>query len=475
MMKVLLMMPPMGVEENYANFKTVAANMPSVGLAYIYSAFEEAGCEVRFKDYQCQKNSIDEIIDYIDCEQFDLVGMQAYITNINMCFEISSMIKHKRPNIKIILGGPHATIFPDMIIKHPVVDFVCIGEGEITMKSLVECLNKQSEPKKILGLYYKDRDGTVHMNPRRPLIENLDMLPIPKYQIFDPIQYFPAVHIRGKRVCNMITSRGCPYKCTFCAATKIFGHRFRYYSIERSIKEMKFLKEKLLADSLQIYDDNFTTNKTRVKSLCKRMIEEKLNLQWVCYTRADALGDEEMLHLMKKSGCYMIVVGIENANERILKLINKSLSLNIARRNIRLVRKAKINVLSSFMIGLPSETITEIENTIKFSTSIGLTYATYPIFTPYPGTPIYEDAKKYGTIHSENFDDFSRWGNGVYSSKGLSPEIYRKMQKKAFRRFYLKPKTILRMTLEFTKLPFGRMCRFIRGGLLFLIKFKVNS
>ena len=469
-MKVLLMMPPMSIEENYANLKTVAANMPSVGLACIYSALEEAGCEVRFKDYQCQKILVDEIIDYINREQFDLVGMQTYITNTSICFQISSMIKDKRPNTKIILGGPHATIFPDMVIKHPAIDFVCISEGEITVKKLVECLNKQLEPKNVLGLYYKDRNGTIHKNPGRPLVEDLDTLPTPKYEMFDPTQYFPAVHIRGKRVYNMVTSRGCPYKCAFCAATRVFGPGFRYHSIERTVKEMKFLKEELLADSLQIYDDNFTTNKRRVKSLCKRMIEEKLDLQWVCYTRADALGDEEMLHLMKEAGCYMIVIGIENGNERILKLINKRLNLGVARNNVLLARKAKINVLSSFMIGLPTETIEEIENTIKFSTNIGLTYATYPIFTPYPGTPIYEDAQKYGTIHSESFDDFSRWGNGVFSSKGLSPDIYRKMQKKAFRRFYLRPKIILRIILEFTRLPFGRICRFIKGGLPFLVK-----
>lgn len=472
MMKVLLLMPPMNIEDNYANFKTVAANMPSLGSAYIYSVLEEVRCKVQFKDYQCQKTSIDEIIDYIDCEQFDLVGMQTYITNINMCYEISSMIKDRRPKTKIILGGPHATIFPDMVIKHPAIDFVSISEGEITVKELIEALDRQSENKlkNISGLYYKDKDGKIYKNSSRALIKNLDMLPMPKYEIFNPTQYFPAVHIRGRHVYNIITSRGCPYKCTFCAATRVFGSGFRYHSVERSIKEMKFLKEKLSVDSIQIYDDNFTTNKTRVKILCKRMIEEKLNLQWVCYTRADALGDEEMLLLMKKSGCYMIVIGIESGNERILKLINKNLDLDIARKNIQLVRKAKINILSSFIIGLPSETIKEIENTIKFSTSIGLTYATYPIFTPYPGTPIYEDAQRFGTIHNENFDEFSRWGDGVYSSKGLSPVMYRKLQKKAFRRFYLRPKILLGIMLDFIRLPFFRMIRFIKGGLLFLLR-----
>lgn len=469
-MKVLLMMPPMSIEENYANLRTVAANMPSIGLAYVYSAFEEAGCDVEFQDYQCKKVVINDIVDYISKEQYDLIGMQTYITNMNRCFEVASLIKKKTPQSKIILGGPHATIFSDMVIAHPSVDYVAISEAEYTVKELIKCLGNNIEPNEVLGLYWKERNGKIHKNPRRPFAENLDKLPVPRYEIFNPDNYFPAVHIRGRRVHNIITSRGCPFKCTFCSATEVYGNRYRYQSIERSIREMKFLKDKMGVDSLQIYDDNFTTSRKRTKELCKKMIEESLDLQWVCYTRADTIGDDEMLHLMKEAGCYMIVVGIENGNERILKLINKQLNLDIARRNLELAEKASINVLSSFMIGLPSETIDEIENTIEFSTTLALTYATYPIFTPYPGTPIYEDAKNHGTIVSDNFDEFSRWGEGVYSSNGIDPGIYKKLQKKAFRRFYLRPKIIVELMKEMSQLPWERGYRFVKGGLAFLIK-----
>lgn len=464
------MMPPMTVAENYANLKTVAANMPSIGLAYIYSAFKEAGCEVNFQDYQCQKVRIKDIVNYIEEEQFDLIGMQTYITNINRCFKIASLIKEKRPQTKIILGGPHATIFPDKVIANESVDYVAISEAEYTVKELISCLNKNLEPRDVLGLYYKDQLGNIHKNPRRPFVEILDELPVPQYEIFDGAAYFPAVHIRGKRVHNIISSRGCPFKCTFCAATKVYGNRYRYQSVERTIREMRLLKEKLGVDSLQIYDDNFTTNKKRTLELCKKMIKEKLHLQWVCYTRADTIGDEEMLRLMKKAGCYMIVVGIENGNERILKLIKKQLNLKVARRNIELAEKIGINVLSSFMIGLPSETVDEIENTITFSTSLALTYATYPIFTPYPGTPIYEDAEYYGTIISANFDDFSRWGDGVYSSNGIEPSIYRQLQKKAFRKFYFRPRIIYKLLKEFKNFPPQRAFRFLKGGLGYFLQ-----
>lgn len=463
-------MPPMTIEENYANLKTVATNMPSLGLAYIYSAFEQAGCKVQFQDYQGRKTTIEEILDDIIDNQYDLVGMQTYISNINRCLALASLIKKRRPTTRIILGGPHTTIFPDMVIKHPAVDFVTISEAEITVKELVECLNQDIEPNNVLGLYYKDKNGEIHTNSCRPLAEDLDVLPMPKYKIFDPNQYYPAVHIRGRRVFNLLTSRGCPYKCSFCAASKVWGRRYRYHSIERVIDEMKFLKENLFVDALQIYDDNFTTNKKRTKALCQRMIQEKLNLQWVCYTRADALNDEEMLILMKEAGCYMVVVGIENGNKRILKLINKSLDLDAAKKGVKLARKVGLNVLSSFMIGLPTETIEEIENTIQFSINIGLTHATYPIFTPYPGTPIYEVAQENGKIESENFDEFSRWGDGVYSSAGLTPGVYRKMQRKAFLRFYLRPKIVWLLAREFTKLPLNRIYRFIKGGFLFLLK-----
>lgn len=469
-MKVLLMMPPMSIEKNYANLATVAANMPSLGMGYIYSAFEEAGCDVHFKDFQGQIISSKDILNYINKEQFDLVGMQAYISNINTCFQLASIIKQNCPKSRVILGGPHATIFPDMVINHPKIDFVAISEAELTVKELVEHLKSGKEPTNILGLYYRNSKGEIFKNPLRPLVDDMDSLPVPKYEIFNPDQYYPAVHIRGKKVYNLISSRGCPFKCTFCAATKAFGSTFRYQSVDRTIKEMKFLKEKLSVDSLQIYDDNFTTNKKRVKELCKRMIEENLGLQWNCYTRADAIGDEEMLQLMKKAGCYMIVVGIENGNPRILELLQKKLNLDAAKRNVQLARKVGINVLSSFMIGLPSETREEIENTIKYSTSIGMTYATYPIFTPYPGTPIYDDAKRLGTILGENFDEFSRWGDGVYESAGLTRSDYRSLQKKAFRKFFLRPNIIFNMFFEILKLPAKRRIRFIKGGLGFFMR-----
>ena len=469
-MKVLLMMPPMTIEENYANLKTVAANMPSVGLAYIYSAFEEAGCDVKFQDYQCQKIVVRDILDYLKKERFDIIGMQTYITNINKCFQLSTLIKERVPRCKVIFGGPHATIFSDIVIEYPAVDYVAISEAENTVKELVECLTNNIEPREVLGLYYKDNNERVHKNPRRPFVNDLDELPIPRYEIFNSNSYYPAVHIRGKRVHNMITSRGCPFKCTFCAATEVYGNRYRYQSVERSIREMKFLKERLGVDSLQIYDDNFTTNRRRTKELCKAIIQENVKLQWVCYTRADAIGDAEMLGLMRRAGCYMIIVGIENGNERILKLINKQLDLNVAKRNLELAQKIKINILSSFMIGLPSETIEEIEYTINFSTKLALTYATYPIFTPYPGTPIYKDAERYGKIVSENFDEFSRWGDGVYSSNNIPPSTYKKLQKKAFRKFYLRPQIIFKMIKEFLKLPLKRMYRFAKGGFAFLIK-----
>lgn len=468
-MKVLLMMPPMTIDENYANLKTAAANMPSIGLAYIYSAFEEAGCEVAFQDYQCRMATVNEIIDYIKAEQFDLVGMQTYVTNINRCLAIAELIKEACPETRIILGGPHATIFPNMIIDHPAVDYLAISEAEFTVQELVACLKEGREPKDVMGLYYKDEEGRIHKNKRRPFCKDIDELPTPRYTIFDAANYFPAVHIRGKHVHNMITSRGCPYKCTFCSATEVYGNKYRYQSIERTIAEMRFLKEELGVDSLQIYDDNFTTNRKRTKELCRRMIEEDLGLQWVCYTRADAIGDEEMLKLMKKAGCYMIVVGIENANPRILELIRKELDLDVARKNLELARKVKINVLSSFMIGLPSETIEEIENSIQFSKELALTYATYPIFTPYPGTPIRKDAEEYGVILEENLDRFSRWGDGVYSSNGIEPQEYRRLQRKAFRHFYLRPKTLLKLAKEFMLLPTRRKYKFIRGWLEVLL------
>jgi len=199
------------------------------------------------------------------------------------------------------------------------------------------------------------------------------------------------------------------------------------------------------------------------------MIEEKLYFEWICYTRADAIGDAEMLSLMKEAGCYLIVVGIESGNERTLELLNKKLDLDVARKNIQLANNVGINVLSSFMLGIPGDTREVIEQTIKFSQDIGLTYATFPIFTPYPGTPIYDVALEVGVLEKDNFDEFSRWGDGVYSYGNMNPDVFRELQRKAFLGFYLRPRIIWKMFLDVLKLPWRRKIRFIRGGILQLL------
>ncbi len=467
-MKVLLMMPPMLIRDNYCNMEKTAANMPSLGLAFIYVSFKKAGCEVDFKDYQSSVERLEDIVKYIEANGFDMIGMQTYVSNINVCLEVSAAIKKSLPDVKILLGGAHATIFPDSVISCPDVDYVCVGEGEETVQDLVQALNNNHPLSEVKGIYYKDEDGTILWTGKRDYVANLDDLPIPKYDLFDPKLYFPAVHIRGRKVYNIISSRGCPYKCTFCAATEVWGNKYRYQSVNRTISEMKYLKEKMGADALQIYDDNFCTNHKRTKELCRSMIEAKLDLQWVCYTRADSIGDQEMLSLMKQAGCYMIVMGIENGNKRILELINKKLDLDVAHKNIRLARKVGINTLSSFMIGLPTETEQEIDNTISCAKSLGLSYAMFPIFTPYPGTPIYPLAEQEGVFLSKGLDKYSRWGDGVWYSKGMSTELYKKLQRKAFRAFYFRPTTVLFLLNEFLKLPRERVSRFLVGGMSFL-------
>lgn len=456
--------------DNYGNFEAVSTNMPPLGLAYICSAFEEVGCQVDFRDYQLEKTRLQVILDEIADGHYQLVGMQINITNVNSCLKLANLVKQTEGSIRIILGGAHATIFPDDVIKNPAVDYLCVGEGEKTVKELVQCIENDIEPEEVQGLYYRDKKGLVHKNPLRPLVNNIDELPVPKYALFNPSLYSPPVQIRGRRVFIIMTSRGCPYKCSFCASSKVWGGRIRYQSIDRTMAEMRLLKEKFAVDSLEIYDDNFAANRKRVKELCQRMIDEKLGIQWMCFTRADHLDDREMLRLMKQSGCYLIVLGIENGNNRILEMLNKQLDLTVAKKNIELVNQIGILVQSSFMIGLPTETYEEIQNTISYSIKIGLTYAVYPIFTPFPGTPIYNLAIENGCMEDLNFDKFVIWGNGVYSSKDMTPRVYRKLQKQAFMRFYFRPQILWRIGFEMLRLPIKRMINFILGGLAYFVK-----
>ena len=387
--------------------------------------------------------------------------MQTYCTNINRVYKVAENLK-KFLDTKIVLGGAQATLDPVKTISNENIDFVICGEGETGLAWLLKSFEKENLPG-IPGLVYKD-EGEIKINKKGDLIKNLDEIPIPARHLVPMEKYHSSANLRGKRTLNIVTSRGCPYRCAYCAGPLIFGKTHRFHSVKRVIEEIKLLKERYKADSIQFFDETFTINRKRVIELCDEIIREKLGLEWSCFTRAN-LVDRELLRKMKQAGCYLIFYGLESGVRRLLDLIQKDITLEQSEEAVRMTHEAGIETWASFMLGLPSETKEDTEQTIDFAIKVNPTFVQFPITTPFPGTRLYDLALKYGKLKTD-WENFTTWDKVVFISNGRTEKEIEKAVKKAYRRFYLRPASMLKRIKSVSKLPLKKSFALVKTAAL---------
>jgi radical SAM superfamily enzyme YgiQ (UPF0313 family) len=340
-----------------------------------------------------------------------------------------------------------------------------MSEGEIVIRNVMNSLGDFEKLKHVRGIWFRNEKNEIVRNEGESLVDNLDIFPPPALDLYEMEKYYPPVHIRGKKVAHLLTSRGCPFQCTFCETKLTFGRSFRYHSTERVIEDIEKLIRQGYA-SFQFYDDIFTINKKRVENLCRAIIERKWKIDWMCFTRTNCVSNE-LLALMKKSGCYLIVYGGESGDDELLKLIKKALTVKQNFEGIRLARKNKILTLSSFMLGLPTETREQTLKTIQFALDSGLDYAVFPICEPYPGTELWVDAQKYGT-----FDSSGRYQNNLLSENsavwvpnGRTREELEQLSVLAMRKFYWRPRIVWQGFKNFFHLPPKRAIQYFLAGI----------
>ena len=381
---------------------------PPLGLGYIGAALEKHGCEVMiidggapyarneverrsgFSEYDTQ-SIVDEAVRY----EPDLIGLTLTASFALNTYRLISELK-RRADIPIIIGGPHATILPEEPLKHG-ADIVCRGEGEHTIIELVDYFNGKSGLSEILGISYKDETGKIVHNPPRPLLFNLDALEFPAKHLFNREDYFRE-ESDSARFGNIVTSRGCPYGCTYCS-NKVFGRRWRSRSPENVVAEIKGLMEGHGTRKFNFMDDAATIDQERMMAMCQLIIDAHLDIQWTCVTRLDATSPP-LLAQMKEAGCVSISYGIESGNPDTLKRIKKGFLPEQAEKALRETQEAGIECHVNFMYGFPWEKPGDIRTTTEFIKKIR-PYVTYiqpgGVLTPYPATHIYEEYKdEYG-------------------------------------------------------------------------------
>jgi len=331
-------------------WKTVGSCQPPFGLALLAALVREKGYSTGILDCNALQLDLNKIIDNLPPEPPKFIGITATSVLIDNAIEIAKIIKNKYSETKVIIGGVHATVLPEETLSSPYVDFIVIGEGEY---SLLELLSGE-EPKNIGGLGWKEKGESI-LNPSRCIIPDIDIFPLLAYDLLPMNKYYPAAGSYIKKpAIGMISSRGCPGRCTFCKGN-VLGDRIRFRSAEKIIEEIELLQKKYGVKEIQFYDDTFTANRLNLKKFCNLILEKKLKISWCCFSRVDTV-DKETLALMKKAHCHQVMFGVESADQTILNNINKKITFEKVEYIVQAAKDVGITVRLAFMYGNPGET-----------------------------------------------------------------------------------------------------------------------
>ena len=414
--------------------------VPPLGLAYLAAMLEKEGHEVDIIDAQALKLSISQIKKEIEERQPDLLGVTSVTPTIYEALELIKITKSVSPYTFTVLGGPHVSFLPIKTLEEcPQLDAVCIGEGEETVVDLAKTVECGGNLSNVRGIAYRSEGGIVK-NPPRPLISDLDSLPFPARHLLPMNKYT----ILGKKsvIGHLMTSRGCPFNCIFCSSSLLFGKKFRGRSPENVVDEMEHVISEYKARTIEFADDEFTLNRKRVEGICYEIRKRGLDVFWACSSRVDTIS-KDLLKKMKRAGCFLIYYGIESGSQRILNFIRKGITIDKVIRAIKWTKEVGIKTLGSFIIGFPGETEEDIKKTISLAKKLRLDYAQFAIATPYPGTELYDLAKREGMLETEDWSQYTA-ANPVLKNYGCSRETLIKLFKEAYTTFYLSPRMLLK-------------------------------
>jgi len=396
-MKILLILPPL----SYSKPKSYES--PPLGLGYLASIIKNAGYAVKVIDACIENLSWRKLKNKIKEYCPDIIGISVTTETRHSAQKIIKAIRKIFPCVKIIAGGPHPSLAPqDTLEKIPELDVVVRGEAEQTILELIPCLQNDQNLKNVQGISYRDLDKIQH-NPARPLIEDLDILPFPARELFFLDKYPSEIDVpsRGKmRFTSILTSRGCPMSCIFCASAAFWGKRIRYRSIKNIIEEIEVTRSKYGIKGISIEDDTFFFLPERVEQFCKELIDNKIDISWFCFVKVDTL-TKELLQLMKKAGCFHIIFGAESGNDYILKnVLKKNISTEQVMEVSRWCNELEISAGRLFITGCPEETYKVAKETVQFMDELSIYKGDnfLSVMRIYPGTEVERLAIQKGII-----------------------------------------------------------------------------
>jgi anaerobic magnesium-protoporphyrin IX monomethyl ester cyclase len=439
--------PPSSRAKEFGLLSGAGARRPPLNLLNIGAALLKKRYSVSILDAAAMGAGKEDIVDTITALHPRFIGFTAMTAHIYECGRIADELRANLPGVPIIIGGIHVSTLPVETMRlFSSFDIGIVGEGENTILELIESIDKGRPLSNICGLAIRSGDD-IRLTPPRALIDNLDLLPLPAWQLLpDYIKTYQPTLSRKIRLPSayIVTSRGCPHACSFCNNI-VHGRTFRSYSVDYIMKMIARLVDLYAVRDLTIYDENLAFEKNRIIELCRRMISAGYDLSWSCDARVDSI-DEEILALMHKAGCRSIWFGMESGNAQILKRYNKKISLEDSERACLLSRKHSIKASGSFIIGGPGETAATIRDTIRFARRIGLDYFVPYYYTPIPGAPDYDSIAGQGKVELDY--RLATMTQATFAPYGMTFSGIRRWYVLSLVYFYMRPKIIFRLIKE---------------------------
>ena len=436
-MKISLLYP-LWTEEygKISYFAKKAGKWPSLNLAYIAAIAEEKGHEVNIIDGEAEGLSVEQMVARTKEFSPDFIGITATTPFYHISVNLAKELKKQIHEVPIAIGGSHVTVLKEEVFEN-CFDYAFIGEAEKSWGKFLDIYEKGRDISQVGGILYRDKKEVEFTGPAEP-IGDINDLPIPARHLLKLENYNLGTLHGTKRFTSIMTMRGCPFKCIFCS-TKVFGKDTRRRSPEKVIEEIKECKDKYGIEHFMFLDDTLTLNRQHTLDICNLLIKENIGVTWEGSTRAN-LVDEELIKKMAKSGLIRLSFGLESVDENIRRIMRKNVPLGSYIEANRLTNKYGIETLNSCMIGLPGETEETIRKTLRFlRESKEIKQANISIAVPYPGTELYEMAKRERNglrLVTNDFSSFRRYNAAVMQVGELSPQDLIDIQNEAFASIY---------------------------------------
>ncbi|MBN1294354.1 MAG: cobalamin-dependent protein [Candidatus Latescibacteria bacterium] len=414
---------------------------PPLGLLYLVSICKKYGHSVYFYDLAAKNSDIGKFENELESICPDILCVSVYTTGLNNTMKLLAEIKNKYPKLKIIVGGPHVSALPESLIeKYNAIDYEVIGEGEKTIIELLESIKNGTPAVLVKGISYRSVSGIIRTG-NRERITNLDTIPFPAVDVIRRFKYgYDKISV-GKRVGLIITSRGCPYNCTFCHKGT-FGNKYTRRSPVNVIEEVIHQYCLLEVDEFYFVDDLFVTDEKWMIEFIERYNKTGLGLPWKCLGRVDH-GSESLYRKMKEAGCFLIQFGVETGNEQIMKNIRKNIRFDQVEESINICKKAGINSATFFTIGHEGENEKTALDTIRFAQKLNADVCHFFTVSPYPGTANYNLLSEKEKIDWDKISYYHTKDRLPISISNLSPLQILQYQKNARFEFYGRLKFLL--------------------------------